>query len=141
MQVEQALNENSSNLENVYISGIDSTVTEMEIAELFRYTTQGETQVKFYENNINNRTRIITEVQLQKEKAVMAHSKLNGQKIKDCVMKLIPQSCMKQLVLTNLPIVFSEKDMYLILNSRTEGLKSITIADDPQELGKTQQKS
>jgi len=30
-----------------------------------------------------------------------------------------------------LPLVFSEKDLFLILNSKSKGLKNIIVADDP----------
>lgn len=38
---------------------------------------------------------------------------------------------MKQIVITNLPDVFSHKDLFLILNSMTPGIKRIIVPDNP----------
>jgi hypothetical protein len=45
---------------------------------------------------------------------------------------------MKSIVISNLPTVMSEKDLFLILSTQTpEGLKRVIIIDDPEISGKT----
>jgi len=44
---------------------------------------------------------------------------------------------MKSLIITNLPDIISEKDLFLLLHKITPGLRRITIADDPEVCGKT----
>ena len=39
---------------------------------------------------------------------------------------------MKSIVITNLPKIFSEKDLFLYLWNLNRGLKHIVIADDPE---------
>lgn len=38
---------------------------------------------------------------------------------------------MKQIIITNLPDVFSHKDLFLILNSMTPKIKRIIVPDNP----------
>lgn len=39
---------------------------------------------------------------------------------------------MRSLIITNLPEIMSEKDLFLILNKVTPNLKRVVIADDPE---------
>lgn len=75
--------------------------------------------------------RYLAEVSCTQEEAVTAHRKINNQKLKNCCLRLIPQEFMKQIVITNLPDVFSHKDLFLILNSMTPGIKRIIVPDNP----------
>jgi hypothetical protein len=44
---------------------------------------------------------------------------------------------MKTIIVSKLPSVISEKDLFLILNNITPGLKRIIIADDADLEGRT----
>jgi hypothetical protein len=44
---------------------------------------------------------------------------------------------MKELIIYNLPQVFSEKDLFLHLVDRTAGIRRIMIADDPEVKNRT----
>lgn len=44
---------------------------------------------------------------------------------------------MKALILSNLPEIFSVKDLHLILTNKSPGLKRIIVADNPENPIKT----
>ena len=52
--------------------------------------------------------------------------------IGDNNVRLIPRGSMKSLILTGLPEVVSEKDLYLVLNKVNSQLRRVVIADDSE---------
>lgn len=72
------------------------------------------------------------------EEANILHHKLNNTHLKSCFLRLVPQACMKSIIIQGLPKVFNEKDLFIILNQHTPGfLKRVIIADNPEIIGET----
>ncbi|EAS04362.2 RNA recognition motif protein (macronuclear) [Tetrahymena thermophila SB210] len=125
-------------LENVFISGIDPSVTEKELQDLIRFTVGSQLQISISKIIAAGQERLLGEVKCKLEEATILHHKLNNTHLKNCFLKLVPQSCMKSIIIQNLPKVFNEKDLFKILNELTpNSLKRIIIADNPEVVGET----
>jgi RNA recognition motif-containing protein len=44
---------------------------------------------------------------------------------------------MRSLIITNLPIIFSEKDLFLLLFTLTQGIKRVIVADNPMNVSQS----
>lgn len=86
---------------------------------------------------VNEHPRILEEVQLEDKDVQSIVNQLHGSKLKTVTLKLTPQSSVKAIIITGLPTIISEKDLFLILNKSTPSLRRIIVADDPEVCGKT----
>ena len=75
---------------------------------------------------------VLGEVQLNQEDAIKILAQSQNVLIGDNNVRLIPRGSMKSLILTGLPEVVSEKDLYLVLNKVNSQLRRVVIADDSE---------
>ena len=92
----------------------------------------------FHSVSIFDRGRILLEIVLHSSDIPQIQLGLTASnQIKGCQINPISSACMKSFIITNLPMVFSEKDVFTILHKYSQGLKRVIIADDSEISGKT----
>lgn len=84
--------------------------------ELIRFTIGSQPSLVLNKMNIGGLDRSLAEVKCKLEEANLLHLKLNNTQLKNTFLRLLPQACMKSIIIQNLPKVFSEKDLFIILN-------------------------
>lgn len=71
-------------------------------------------------------------MELTTEDAIRILDASPSSRIKQCIVKLIPRSSMRSVIINNLPEIISEKDLFLVLNKVIPNLKRVIIADDSE---------
>ncbi len=104
--------------------------------------------------SVLNRLRTLAELTLHDNDAQVVYNRLNNLTLplsntQTTTIKVVPQQDMKTIMITNLPQMISEKDLFLILHRITTatasdpsanggGLRRILLADEPSIRGLTQ---
>jgi len=130
--------DSTSTMESIFISGIDSQITESDIKEFIQ--TTGVTYdpiIRLHTISIQGNVRVLGEATLTTDDAVRILAAFSNSRIKNCIIKTIPRAALRSVIITNLPEIMSEKDLFLILNKVTTNIKRIVIADDPEVPGKS----
>ena len=128
-------------LESIFISGLDNTITESDINgkeknKSVEFITElgvsGDFLIEIHSISIFDKFRVLGEVKLSTDDAIAILDSSSSSRIKDCIVKLIPRSSMKSVIINNLPEIISEKDLFLVLNKIVPKLKRVVIADDSE---------
>ena len=91
-----------------------------------------EPAVVFHSVTIFERYSVLGEVELTTDDAVRILASRESAKIGEHSVKLIARGSMRSVIITQLPEVVSEKDLYLVLNKFNPLLKRVVIADDSE---------
>lgn len=97
-----------------------------------QFGVTGETLIEIHSIKIFDKFRVLAEVKLPTNEAISILDSNSSSRIKDCIVKLIPRSSMKAVIINNLPEIISEKDLFLVLNKIIPKLKRVVIADDSE---------
>jgi hypothetical protein len=88
--------------------------------------------IRLHTISIQGNVRVLGEATLTTDDSVRILAAFSNSRIKNCIVKTIPRAALRSVIITNLPEIMSEKDLFLILNKVTNNIKRIVIADDPE---------
>jgi len=81
---------------------------------------------------IFDKFRVLGEVSLTSDDAIKIIDAGSSSRIKNCIVKLIPRSSMRSIIINHLPEIISDKDLFLCLSKISPNLKRVIIADDSE---------
>lgn len=123
--------------ETFFISGLDDSVKESDLQEYFINEIQGEFSLKIHSFSFLKYSFLLGEIKVPFNQGLNIYQTFSNFKIKSLNLRLIPKSSMKTIIVTNLPVYVSEKDLFLILLRLTPGLKRIIIPENSDTIGET----
>ena len=93
--------------------------------------------VQSYSSKMQNKTYMMIEIRLCSEDYEQAFQAMSKPQFSEFPLRMIPQECMKSLVLIDIPKVISDKDLFAAVNKISPGLKRVIIAENPENEDQT----
>lgn len=123
--------------DSIFISGLNSSTVEADLISLFKPDIHGDFTIILHPLSFLDRSFLLGELRLPISECSSIYQKFANFKFSSQKLKLIPKNSMKNLVISNLPLISSEKDLFLILLRLTPGLKRIIVPENPENPGRT----
>ena len=101
--------------DSIFISGLTCSATESDLIALFKPEIHGDFTIILHPLNFLDKSFVLGELRLPNSECSSIYQKFANCKFSSQQLKLIPKNSMKNLAISNLPLIASEKDLFLIL--------------------------